>query len=754
MGFADFVRQQAQTPSLPEEVMMTPTDYADARVAELGARAANDNPWLRNMLIGMGRAFKGVGQSVTQLGLAAGNAVGLVSDDAEKNYNERVRDEARTYEALAGDSIAARVGEIGTQVGLAVVPAAGYGGAVARLSTLPRMAAYSGIGAVENQVLLPTVTDSPVEERLGNAAMGLLGGPVGVGMEAAVQGLRGLSRALRSTASRMTTPEFETQLQNLVQMAGVDWRQLPPQMQQEIATAVRQGADEARLMDMLEGMQTDLSNNFPYTDAERRYLGGEKGPLALQNDIANGVYGDEAATRLNRWENARQGLLGRFVGQRVDDVAPDLAGNRTPMEAGRRIFDAIEQQHAALTGMERQAWDELRNSGPAAILVNPQEWQALHSELLMAARAAGNMNEHTAPMAHGVAQEIMERMRAMGKGIAPDPNGRAVGSAAPTMYGVDALRELRAMMQVKASDPNSGRIIGDMRRAFDAWMEKASADGRITVQDNAVEAWRRARMATATLRNFDSGTVGGRFGGELTARSRIVQDVVSGRITPEALMQRMFGASGSNANSAIVIREMLQTFGADSAVAGAMRQGALLQIFGDTLRQDGSREVLQGNGGKFINRVLQSIRMNRSGLLELFGPDELKQWETFVQHLQHLSAMKGDPAARNLSGTAYAGKRIDLRMRDWLLQRMERFNTAGAVGMGAMVDPTTGMLSMVMQQQIRQMAQRARGGAAMTTVMQGAPTSAPGVPLRALHPLPMTVTRRLPTLMTGNGERP
>ncbi|WP_444884549.1 hypothetical protein [Microbulbifer sp. PSTR4-B] len=137
-----------------------------------------------------------------------------------------------------------------------------------------------------------------------------------------------------------------------------------------------------------------------------------------------------------------------------------------------------------------------------------------------------------------------------------------------------------------------------MRRQYDSWLDEAVENGKLFGSPEQLDALKEARRLNREYMQIVKGT---HKDGKPTARTRIINDVVNGRSTPEEVVNKIIGGTGKKQGAAIV-KDFKQLFGEGSPEFGALRQSAFMNIFGPAFKvaENGS---LQLSWGSYINRL-------------------------------------------------------------------------------------------------------------------------------------------------------
>lgn len=148
---------------------------------------------------GVGRFMTEIGQGAKQIGLEAGEALGIADEGTADAYQQKVAEEKALWDKYSEGDTAARVGEIGAAVGSAFIP---FGAATKGASLLKSTAQAAGVGAVEAGLQPVYEGDSFMAEKAKQMGTGAaFGAGANVGLDA-------LGRVVESINPRNVVAQF------------------------------------------------------------------------------------------------------------------------------------------------------------------------------------------------------------------------------------------------------------------------------------------------------------------------------------------------------------------------------------------------------------------------------------------------------------------------------------------------------------------------------------------------------------------
>ncbi|WP_444897890.1 hypothetical protein [Microbulbifer sp. SSSA005] len=460
--------------------------------------------------------------------------------------------------------------------------------------------------------------------------------------------LEALSVGLAKGAARVkrATPEnVKTELSKL----GVDPAQLSDEAVLKVVDELNEGADFSGdgLVGALENAEMP-EDWVPKTRAEQQ--GIETGNFDLwrkQNEAASGVYGSNAEQAVNRFTDFRERQLGRVVQGQLDSLGP-TEGASSLASSSELLYDGILSKVENAKQAKSDAYARVENianeHGPMMAEGSVMQeglgaaYQGFNGDIKLASKTE-------TPNAYGLYEELQAALRGEKSSDLPG----ALTVATNKMESLDNFESLRRRISAaeRATAPGSAdqALLGQVRRQYDSWLDEAVENGKFFGSPEQLDALKEARRLNRDYMQIVKGT---HKDGKPTARTRIINDVVNGRSTPEEVVNKIIGGTGKKQGAAIV-EDFKRLFGEDSPEFGALRQSAFMNIFGPAFKvaEDGS---LQLSKGSYINRLSDQLKNNESNLRALFDESELRRWNKFAGELRKLQE---DVRKKNFSGSAY-----------------------------------------------------------------------------------------------------
>ncbi|USD19938.1 hypothetical protein MJO52_12705 [Microbulbifer variabilis] len=488
------------------------------------------------------------------------------------------------------------------------------------------------------------------EKSLGDATYNATGSPAlaagAASVPTAILELLGVGLGKGATQAKRATPEnVKTELTRL----GVDSHQMSEEAVLRVVEELNEGADFSSdaLVGVLENV--DMPEDWvPKTRAEQQ--GIETGNFDLwrkQNEAAAGVYGSDAEQTVNRFTDFRERQLGKVVPYQMDDLGPTEGASSLASNAGMLydgILSKVENAKQAKTDAYTRVDDIAKERGPMMA-----EGSVMQEGLGAAYRGFDGdiklASKTETPNAYG----LFEKLHAALRGEKSSGLPGALTIATNKMESLDNFESLRRRISAaeRASAPGSAdqALLGQVRRQYGSWLDEAVENGKFFGSPEQLDALKEARRLNREYMQIVKGT---HKDGKPTARTRIVNDVVNGRSTPEKVVNKIIGGTGKKQGAAIV-EDFKRLFGEDSPEFGALRQSAFMNIFGPAFKvaEDGS---LQLSRGSYINRLSDQLKNNESNLRALFDESEVGRWNKFSGELRKLQE---DVRKKNFSGSAY-----------------------------------------------------------------------------------------------------
>ena len=460
-------------------------------------------------------------------------------------------------------------------------------------------------------------------------------------MEALGVGLgKGLSKVKRATPENV-----RTELSRL----GLPGEQLSDVEAQRIADALNESGDFSGegLVGTIEDIEAP-GDWVPKTRAEQHGIDTNDFSLwRKQNEAAAGNYGDDAERAVNDFTDMRERQLGKVLQNQMDDLGPTKGANSSAGLASD-LYDGIlakvDEAKRAKSEAYKNVEDIAAERGPmmAGAEVMDEALQAAYRGFDGKVKLASKKGT---PNAYELYEELQAAMR--GEKVSDLPG--ALAAPDNSMQSLDNFEHLRRRIQAaeRAAERGSADelLLGQVRRQFDEWLDDAVESGKFHGDPEQLAALKEARKLNREYMQIIKGTY---KDGKPTARTKIINDVVNGRSTPEQVVNQIIGSSGKK-QGAKIAEDFKRLFGEDSPEFGALRQSAFLNIFGNAIKvaDDGTLRLSKGN---YINRLSDQLKNNETNLRALFSEDEVHRWNKFAGELKKLQE---DVRKKNFSGTAY-----------------------------------------------------------------------------------------------------
>lgn len=300
----------------------------------------DEMPWYQRATVGVGHGMMDVAHGIGQVGLEAGNKLGVVNSSTLKNYNDDVDDQDRIFSTLSNQSNAAKIGNFGGNIAAALPLGFGAEGLAAKAGGAIGDMIPGSIGALgtagkalntASKALSPGAAiggsqfTHDGDSRLGNAAEGaVLSGITAGGASAAGAGIKSLGANLPVTGS----------------------------MQRILA-----GKRIAGVSDPASVIQSSPVSGLPLTLGQST---NDPGILALEKSMAT-----------------KPGSVGGFVDQRTQanqaiTGALHNMGADTPLDqSALAMRQNIEGAHSAARDTERSLWDAIDPDNTTSISTAP-----------------------------------------------------------------------------------------------------------------------------------------------------------------------------------------------------------------------------------------------------------------------------------------------------------------------------------------------------------------------------------------------
>lgn len=363
------------------------------------------------------RGFRDTVQGLMQLGAAAGNKVGLVSDQSVTDLNKYVDDSLKSYEAEHGGkpgSTTGRVlgGIVATGPVNAIVP--GGGSASKVVQTLSNVVKGSTVGATQatgegDSRALNTAVGAgvggfaPYIAKLLSAPASWVMRKAGIGEPVGVVGSDTFTRQEPRMGSQ-SSPELTPQVQAELRQAGIDWNTLGDSVKKQFYDDAMK-ATNAVALKPAEQLRLSQANTLPV-----------KVPMSqgnLTQDFAQNQFEAETAKNalagkpLQDLQTAQSAAFRDNFKALQTRIAPAPDSEQA---SGKSVVSALEKGRASLKGVVDQAYQAAREDpaiGNQVSMGPVQEWLATNKPVFGTVKELGS------------AQAELKRLGAFGKDAQP-----------------------------------------------------------------------------------------------------------------------------------------------------------------------------------------------------------------------------------------------------------------------------------------------------------------------------------------------
>lgn len=301
---------------------------------------------------------------------------------------------------------------------------------------------------------------------------------------------------------------------------------------------------------------------------------------------------------------------------RYNDFLGGEAENFTPQNAGEAVSGAIGQRARKLEETGNEIYDAARASNPTRIISEPDlPLPAIDTALKAKGIKGAEVLDQSFPTASR-ARAMIENLQ---DGLTNLPN-----ETSPRNYKAqfnDMWQTLKDIRRLRASRPDDGEILSQVRDSYHGWMRKTLDNVLFTgdkeIIDNLAQAdsiWRKLRMIT----NVDRRNPARDY-------TTITSGIINDSKTPEQVANYLtnIGSVDGASKALRFIRFMRNTFGEDSD-AWKATQGSLLYkaLMGDKPEKSGLelansiRKLLNGPGAPVARMALSEDQRNRLAAFE------------------------------------------------------------------------------------------------------------------------------------------
>ena len=344
----------------------------------------------------------------------------------------------------------------------------------------------------------------------------------------------------------------------------------------------------------------------------------------IETGDVSGLSAIEAARKLQGSNLQRDvSLFDETQGQQVAGALERRAGDYT--ETGAEVGAKLGSEATARQEAADSAWSYFREGFKDEVVLDPAQRTGLLTQLR---EVLVNEDPNVLSNPARALDEYLETQLAM--------DGR---NTYYTAQGLDGLRRDIRNIRTRFSNPEEQRIVDQVYRAVTENLRTLSGDSpAITALRDAVSASRRAFQLTDTR------------GSSL---SETVQNVLNGRVGPEALLDKLLSGRGDNAVA--LLRDLEQVMPeAAPVIKEALKKAAISKALGKRLRQVGGNVDLKTPGGykAVADAILDFVSSNGSTAKALFSQEEIRSLETLALGIGDLAPPRNIPNYSNTAGAA------------------------------------------------------------------------------------------------------
>lgn len=208
-------------------------------------------------------------------------------------------------------------------------------------------------------------------------------------------------------------------------------------------------------------------------------------------------------------------------------------------------------------------------------------------------------------------------------------------------------REIRAYIDA-AANASDRRTLGQLKRAFDQYMDDAVENSLLNGDQEAIEVLKRARSLSAEyFKKFTAQQTRTRSGRIQDQAGKFIENLIDGNPTDEQVVNAIFGAGDAFGNTAGAnfARRVKDIVKPGSDQWNAIRQAAFMRLV--KFMPDG-RTI---SGQKTITALNKAMGRNESLMREVFTKEEINLLRRFAMHVKRtqpeIVKQRGNP-----SGTA------------------------------------------------------------------------------------------------------
>ncbi len=326
------------------------------------------------------------------------------------------------------------------------------------------------------------------------------------------------------------------------------------------------------------------------------------------------------------------------------EATRQAVGDMSPQDMGAALIQRLRTGEAAARA-EKDALYARAGGMDAAVRAN--EVQNVRSIVSQGLEDSGIIVD---PQLTPAASRMMDELQRLSELNIPN---RAVGARLPaagnearvgvSVQGIEQARKRLSFFRSAATNDADRRAATNVMRQFDEWQSNAFENALISGNDEALNAFRRARTANANWRN--------RFFNDENEAGRFVERIVTGEITPQEVSNFLVGAGkvGAKGASSRLLTRIAEATGGDAEAMQAIRGGIWNRL---TQATEGAEAKAPA---KVANDIAEFLNGSGRDIAErLFTPEQRRMMQSYAQTLragQGARELIGDVAKVTKPGT-------------------------------------------------------------------------------------------------------
>lgn len=328
---------------------------------------------------------------------------------------------------------------------------------------------------------------------------------------------------------------------------------------------------------------------------------------AFEQDALTGGRGVRAQTAFSRQRDAQAAQ----VSSAADNIAQRLSGSSVdnPYDAVDNVASAIQQR---ASGLRDQANSMYKSAEASNAEIAPGSIASLSNNLRTALDSAGAMEGKFVAPEYPTAARALNRIETL---MSKAPDGNVVG------VGWQNIERVRSLLtNSKGSTPDEGRVIREMRKSLDGWIESGIDDALVSGDPKFLDDLKQARNLWSEYRRITNND------------SNIIRKMADGSANSEQMANWIYGVSkvGGRAESSNTVREIKSLIGADHPAMNDIKRGVMQRLFNDRAGDQKTYGRLASDIGEF------TTGKGRELAKELYGDEGVKELQKFAGVLRML----------------------------------------------------------------------------------------------------------------------